>query len=72
MKSRSNAKCDEQKLSIFFKDHFSKKNNADTPIELMTEPCFKAQLNSDSSRKINFEPPEKEEILSIMKKTKEQ
>lgn len=70
IKSRSNAKCDEQKLSIFFKDHFSKKNNADTPIELIAEPCIKAQLNGDSSSKINFEPPEKEEILSIMKKLK--
>ena len=55
--TRTEAKCDEQKLKEFFIEHFALKTQSEIPKELKFSPRFHQQIVSDTSNQLNFDPP---------------
>lgn len=68
--TRTEAKCDEQKLKEFFTEHFALKTQSEIPKELKFPPRFQQQIVSDTSNQLNFDPPGRDEIAKILKKLK--
>ena len=50
-------KCDPQKLTEFFADHFSPKKVLPTPKELTVAPVFHPPLSTNPQRVINTNAP---------------
>lgn len=65
--TNSKTECSEEKLKEFFKSHFSLKNQSNTPEELLNAPKFNESLTLKPSNEINTKPPDKDEILAVLK-----
>ena len=63
-------KCDPQKLTKFFADHFSPKKVLPTPKELTVAPVFHPPLSTNPQRVINTNAPTILELKNILKKLK--